>query len=87
MPKITLHCFCGSDFLWLAALCAHVSVQPECLDFWGGSIANLKKKIRSIRNATSYDKKKETLRTNRILRQEEKNSESALKEFEKSGRW
>ena len=79
MDRVPLRCVCGTDFFLIAALCAHVSIQPVCLHFWGGNITNLRKKVKSIRNASSYEKK-------RIVRLEEKNSELALKEFEEAGR-
>ena len=86
MDRVPLHCFCGTDFFLLAALCAHVSGRPACLHFWGGNITNLRKKVLSVRNASGYQKKKGTLKESRVVRLEEKNSELALKEFAEAGR-
>ena len=63
-----------------------MSGHPACLNFWGGNITHLKKKVSSMRSASSYQKRKGTLKASRVVRLEEKKSELALKEFEEAGR-
>ena len=90
---VSLHCACGTDFFHLASLCAHVSVSPECFEFWGGSISNLKKKVVSLRNAWNYDKAKEKRALLQKQAYQKKKNEKdlislvALKEFERAGRY
>ena len=89
---VPLRCACGTDFFHLASLCHHVSENTECLVFWGSSIDNLKKKVKSVRNAWNHNKAKESRNEKRALEYQKKKNErdmisfDALKEFERAGR-
>ena len=61
MDRIPLSCRCGIDFFFLPALSAHVSVHPACLQFWGGDNEALEKKVKSIRNAATYQKNRKKI--------------------------
>ena len=57
-----LVCGCEEVFYAVRSLKYHVRVKPGCLQFWGGSIDSLGGRVKSLRNAWQYAKRKDVLR-------------------------
>ena len=114
-----LVCGCEEVFYEVNIIIYHVTVKPGCLQFWGGSIDSLRAKVKSLRNAWQYAKRKDVLnkksqekyasnpepwkkkmkeaysanpeaKIKKVMQhlagQKDKDTEFALKNFEKAGR-
>ena len=57
-----LVCGCEEVFYDVRILTYHVGVKPGCLQFWGGTLDILRAKVKSLRNAWQYAKRKDVLR-------------------------